>query len=456
MAIADLSTSMRSLSVDEFEADNFDSKKYRKVQLQNITEEMVGDHLQTFGWVTKCSALKNWTFIELTSQFKTIKLVIPGTHDMTFTTTLTVFGEIKAVKSKKDKHTFEMGVDKYLIYNGLCAPSFPLNKDSEKDSRLDNGHLALRLKDRSLFLFARANLLRSFREFYYSNKYTEVTPPTMVQTQVEGGSTLFKMDYYDEPAYLTQSSQLYLETVAPVTGRAYCIMPSYRAEKSKTNRHLTEYTHVEAELVDIKFEDLLDSIENLLRSTITKFYELSLEYIQSVNPEFKPFYLSSEPFKRISYTEAISFLQERGHMKTDGTPYAYMDDISDASERYLVENYAKNQPLMMTHFPAALKSFYMEKIEGGLTESVDLLFPGIGEIVGGSMRLDRADALEAAFKNESIDPKDYYWYIDMARYGPCPHGGYGLGFERLLMGLMGYEHIDEASLYPRKVNRCKP
>lgn len=447
---------MKKLNLKSYESKDFVSENYKRVRLSNIDESMIDSKISTFGWIAKSSALKNFTFVELVSEFKTLKLVIPGSHDLTFTTTLTVYGLLKATHSAKDAHKYELSVDKYEIYNGLCAPSFPLNDKSEKESRLDNGHLALRLKERSLFLRVRANLLKSLRDFYFEKRYIEVTTPTMVQTQVEGGSTLFSLKYYDEPAYLTQSSQLYLETVAPVAGKTYCIMPSYRAEKSKTCRHLSEYTHVEAEIVDIVFEDLLQSIEDLLRYSITKFYELSLKDILTIHPEFKKFELSSEPFKRITYTDAIKFLQLHNRMKSDSTPYEHMDDISDASEKFLVKEFAGNQPLFMTHFPAALKSFYMKKIEGDLTESCDLLFPEIGETVGGSMRLDSAELLEQAFKKEGIDTKEYYWYIDMARFGPCPHGGYGLGFERLLMGLMGYSHVDDATLYPRKVNRCKP
>jgi len=439
-----------------YECSDFDQSKYTKVRLSELGSSCDKQFVQTFGWVTKCSALKTYTFVELTSEFSTVKLVIPGCHDISFTTSLVVYGVVKAVSSAKDNFTFEISIDKFSIYNGKNAPSFPLNASSEKESRLDNGHLALRMKDRSLFLKVRSALLHCIRDFYYSSKYTEITPPTLVQTQVEGGSTLFEMKYYNEPAYLTQSSQLYLETVVPVTGKAYCIMPSYRAEKSKTSRHLSEYTHVEAELADIDFEDLLSSVESLVRYSVTKFYELSLKDILEVYPDFQKFELSSEPFGRITYTDAIKFLQQHDHMKTDGTPYEYMDDIADASEKFLVATYGKGRPLFMTHFPCEMKSFYMKKVGDGLTESCDLLFPDIGEIVGGSMRLDDAEKLEQAFEREGINPKGYYWYIDMSKYGPSSHGGYGLGFERLLMGLMNYKHVDDATLYPRKVNRCKP
>lgn len=431
------------------------SPEYKKFRLSELNESHIGAKIKIFGWVSKCTTLKTYSFVNLTSEFSTVKCIISGSHNISFSTSVYVYGMVKKNNTERDEFKFEVAVDRFEIYNGAPAPSFPLNENSEKEARLDNGHLALRMRERSIFLKARSNLLYAMREFYFGDGYTEITPPTIVQTQVEGGSTLFTLDYYGEPAYLTQSSQLYLETAAPVAGRTYCIMPSYRAEKSKTSRHLSEFTHVEAELVDIDFEELLQSVEDLMRNSINRFYDITLEDIKKSIPDFRPFELSSKPFRRITYSDAIEFFRSKNHLKPDGTSYEFMDDIADASEKLLVEEYGMGQPMFITHFPSALKSFYMRKV-GDLTESCDLLFPGIGEIVGGSMRLDNSAELEKAFVREGIDPKAYYWYIDMSKYGPSMHGGYGLGFERLLMGLMGYKNVDEASLYPRKVNRCKP
>lgn len=435
--------------------NSIDTSPYKRIRLEDISLDNAGQKIRTFGWVTKCAALKKYTFVNLSSSFSTVKCVIPGTNDLSFQTSLIIYGTVVEHQTGKDSHKFEISVDKFEIYNGIQAPSFPLNSCSEKEARLDNGHLSLRMKDRTLFLKARSNLLKSMRNFYDIKNYTEITPPTLVQTQVEGGATLFSLDYYGEKAYLTQSSQLYLETAAPVAGKVFCIMPSYRAEKSKTSRHLSEFTHVEGELIDIEFEDLMDSIENLVRHSITSFYTSTLDCIKEVQPDFEPFLLKDTPFKRITYKDAIEFLKSKGHLKPDGTPYEYMDDIADASEKFICSEYGEDQPVFLTHFPFALKSFYMKK-EGDLTESCDLLFPGIGEIVGGSMRSDNYEQLVDAFIREGIDPKAYYWYLDMARYGPSKHGGYGLGFERLLMGLMKYKNVDESCIYPRKVSRCQP
>lgn len=451
-----ISDDLKKLNLKTFEIPDFDPKNYQKLRLENIDESFCDQRITTFGWITKCTPLKNYTFIDLFSTFKTIKCVVPKSHDLTFQTSITVYGTLKKCQSSKDSHKFELSVEKYEIYNGIVAPSFPLNAHSEKESKLDNGHLALRMKDRTLFLKARSNLLRAMRDFYYKNDYTEITPPTLVQTQVEGGATLFSLDYYGEKAYLTQSSQLYLETAAPVAGKAYCIMPSYRAEKSKTSRHLSEFTHVEGEIVDISFQELMDQIEALVRYTITEFYSSTLPHILNVTPDFVPFKLANEPFKKLRYKDAIEFFRSKNHLKQDGTPYEYMDDIADASEKFLCAEYGNNQPVFLTHFPFELKSFYMKKVEGDLTESCDLIFPNVGETVGGSMRSDEYQKLYDAFAREGINPDSYYWYIDMARYGPSQHGGYGLGFERLLMGLMGYKNVDESCIFPRKVSRCQP
>ena len=347
----DLVCQMKDFQIDTFNKDN-----YEKVRLENISKDYISKRIRTFGWVSTSRAGKKFSFFDLTSAFKTIKCVVSTNALFTFNTSLIIYGEVKKNESTKDSHEFEISVEKFEIYNHVLAPSFPLNAHSEKDSRLDYGHLALRMKDRALFLKARSALLKINREFYWDNNYyTEITPPTMVQTQVEGGSSLFKLDYYGENAYLTQSSQLYLETVAPVVGAAFCIMPSYRAEKSRSCRHLSEYTHVEAELVDIEFTDLMDAIESLIKVSIKKFYELMLPTIKAVFPDFELVYISYKPFTRLSYKDAIKFLIEKKHNKTDGTPYEMGDDIADASERFLVAEYADNQPIFLINFPKSFK-----------------------------------------------------------------------------------------------------
>lgn len=433
-------------------------EKYEKIDLSKITENDIGKTIETFGWVETCRAGKKITFIVLSCQFKEVTLVYEKKIDLTKCTSIIVFGKVKKSQSNKKDEKFEILVDEIKIYNNTLAPSFPLNNESSFDSWIKYGHLAYRTKKRAFFLKARSTLLKIIRDIYYETEHIEVTTPTIVQTQVEGGSTLFSLKYYEKEAYLTQSSQLYLETVAPVAYRTYCIMPSYRAEKSNTTRHLSEYTHVEAELANINFDDLLKNIEYLVSETIKRFYDVLGNEIKKIHPEIELLKVPKTPFKRIRYQDAIKFLNDINVKKDDGTDFVIGDDIPDSREKILCEKFGKGEPVFLTNFLVEHKPFYMkiDETDHTCTESVDLLYPGIGEILGGSMRLDNYEGLMEGFKREGIDCSVYKWYLDMARYGPCMHGGYGLGFERLLMALMKYTNIEFCTLYPRNTKRCQP
>lgn len=430
--------------------------------------EQVGERVRLQGWVHRLRQQKTNFFVILRDGSGPLaQLVLSGdcirtldALDLTVESTIEVTGLVTKVKEGQSApQGLEIVVDWWKIIGrapaGEDAFEGRIHPDMDFSMRADLRHLELRGETATAVMRFRALLLRQFREWFYQNRTTEVTPPCMVQTSVEGGSTLFSFDYYGSPAYLTQSSQLYLETVLPSLGDVYCIQESFRAEKSLTRRHLSEYTHLEAELVFIKFKDLLDHLENLICDVVETLMAdpIASEIVKQLNPEFVA---PTRPFMRLDYRDAIKYLNEHGITKEDGTDHVVGDDIAEAAERKMTDQI--NRPIMLINFPKSLKSFYMKAIPGDeeFTESVDVLVPGVGEVVGGSMRISDFDELMAGYKREGIPHEPYYWFTDQRKYGTTEHGGYGLGVERLLAWFLGRYTVRECSLYPRYMGRAKP
>ncbi|MGH0146511.1 UNVERIFIED_CONTAM: hypothetical protein FKN15_034023 [Acipenser sinensis] len=291
-----------------------------------------------------------------------------------------------------------------------------LNEESDVDVQLNNRHMMIRGENMSKILKVRSAVTHCFREHFFSRGYNEITPPTLVQTQVEGGSTLFNLNYFGEEAYLTQSSQLYLETCIPALGDTFCISQSYRAEQSRTRRHLSEYTHVEAECPFITFEDLLNRLEDLVCDVVDRVLKSpAAAMLYDINP--------------------VDVL-----MPNVGEIVGGSMRIWDSEE--LLDGYKREKIDPTPYY------WY--------TDQVDVLMPNVGEIVGGSMRIWDSKELLDGYKRENIDPTPYYWYTDQRKYGTCPHGGYGLGLERFLTWLLNRHHIRDVCLYPRFIQRCRP
>lgn len=433
--------------------------------------DVKGTRVKVSGRIHRLRQQKQATFLTLVDGYGHLQCVLSGDLTKTYEahlfaqgTSLTLFGEMRKVlagQSAPDNR--ELHVDYYKVIGrspsdvDAITNRVSAQQDQWDSQMLDNRHLVLRGDTASSVMKVRSAVEWAFAKAYKELKFTKISPPAFVQTQVEGGSTLFELDYYGEKTYLTQSSQLYLETGIPSLGNVYCIEKSFRAEKSLTRRHLSEYTHVEAELDFIDFEDLLDHLEEMISRVITTILDDKeiAGYIKELNPEFKP---PTRPFKRMRYSDAIDWLnaQDPPILNEEGNPHVFGDDIAEAAERRMTD--IINLPIFLTHFPVEIKAFYMKKDESDrrVTESVDVLMPGVGEIVGGSMRMEDYDELMEAYKREGISPKEYYWYTEQRKYGTSPHGGYGLGLERFIAWICKQHSVRTCCLYPRFMGRCKP
>jgi len=428
-----------------------------------------GTRVRIFGRVHRERKQKGVNFITLRDGYGFMQCVLTGdltkTYDaltLTRETSMEIVGELWEVPpGAHAPDNRELHADYFKIHAGWKAPggedaiTNKVQAKGDAQTLLDMRHLTLRGETASAVMFVRDAVEFAFHQVYRETRCRKVSPPALVQTQVEGGATLFSFDYYGEQAYLTQSSQLYLETCIPSMGDVYCIEKSFRAEKSLTRRHLSEYTHVEAELDFITFDDLLSHLELVMCRVleVTMADPVIAKYIRDLNPEFQ---MPERPFKRMKYAEAIDWLREHDIPNEEGQPHQFGDDIAEAAERRMTD--IINRPIFLTHFPVEIKAFYMQKDKEDprVTESVDCLMPGVGEIVGGSMRMDDYDELMAAYKREGIDPAPYYWYTDQRRYGSSPHGGYGLGLERFLAWLCKQHTVRDCCLYPRYMGRCIP
>ncbi|AET38449.1 asparagine--tRNA ligase DED81 Ecym_2750 [Eremothecium cymbalariae DBVPG len=427
----------------------------------------VDERVKVCGWIHRLRLSKSVGFVVLRDGTGYLQAVLSGdlakayqTGTLTLESTVKLYGTVRKLPDGKTAPGgVELDVDYYEIVGlapaGDDAFTNRVQEGADPSLLLDQRHLMLRGETLSAVMKVRAALLKAFRRVFDEEGLTEVTPPCMVQTQVEGGSTLFKLDYYGEEAFLTQSSQLYLETCLSSLGDVYCIQESFRAEKSHTRRHLSEYTHIEGELAFLDFEDLLTHIERLITSTVQYVLEDSVAgpLIKQLNPDFKA---PQMPFMRLEYKDAITWLNEHGIKNEENEEFKFGDDIAEAAERKMTDTIGV--PILLTKFPVAIKSFYMKRCadDPRVTESVDVLMPTVGEITGGSMRIESTEELMAGFTREGIDASAYYWFVDQRRYGTCPHGGYGIGTERILAWLCDRFTVRDCSLYPRFSGRCKP
>jgi asparaginyl-tRNA synthetase len=302
----------------------------------------------------------------------------------------------------------------------------------------------------SMIMKVRSEVLGFTNEFFKEQEFVQVSPPMFITSACEGGSTLFGLKYFDQNMYLTQSAQLYLEILIYSLEKVYCVAPSFRAEKSRTIRHLTEYWHIEAEQAFADMDDLMRLEEELLTYICHRTAETCKPALVELGADISKLTAVKSPFPRITYTEAVEKLRAKG-LKIE-----WGDDMGYEEEKTLAEDYGK--PFFVFDYPKQIKAFYCKthRDNPDLAMSTDILVPRIGEISTGGAREDDKQKLTDRLLEMGLKEKDYDWYIDLRRYGTVPHVGFGMGLERVLIWMLDLENIIDAIPFPRTTRRFYP
>ncbi|OPY33417.1 MAG: Asparagine--tRNA ligase [Methanomassiliicoccales archaeon PtaU1.Bin124] len=333
---------------------------------------------------------------------------------------------------------------------GTSAP-FPITEYQSEELLLDNRHLWIRSREQQAVMKVKASLIKGARDWLDDNGFTEVTPPIFTQNACEGGVTLFKLKYFDREAYLSQSAQMYLEAMIFSLEKVYAMTPSFRAEKSRTTRHLTEFWHLELEEAWVDNKGNMEIQENLVSAMVQKVVRERKDELQLLGRNVDDLKEIVPPFKRVTYAEMIDRLKNKQFEIDFGC------DLGAPEERAVTEE--EKLPTFVTNFPKECKAFYMKEDpeDPRTVKCADLLAPeGYGEIIGGSERETDMDVLVAKLQRQDIPIEAYQWYLDLRRFGSVPHSGFGLGVERVVRWVCKLEHIRDAVPFPRTVSRAYP
>jgi len=342
------------------------------------------------------------------------------------------------------------------------AAEFPIQpKEHGVEFLFDQRHLYLRSRTPQAVLRVRHELAQACRDFFYQRGFVNIDSPILTPAACEGTTTLFSTDYFGTPAYLTQSGQLYVEPACMAFGRVYCFGPTFRAEKSKTRRHLTEFWMIEPEVAFLELPGLLELAEEFVSYLVARALERCRPQLEFLERDLSRLEAVRPPFPRMTYAEAERILttpEARARMEQAGAPpFSPGQDFGAFDETLLTED--RDRPVMVTHWPAAIKAFYMQPDERDprLALCVDVLAPeGYGEIIGGSQRIHDHDLLQRRISEHGLPRAAFQWYLDARRYGTVPHSGFGMGLERCVAWICGLSHLREAIPYPRQIHRLYP
>ena len=425
--------------------------------------KLVDKKVAVRGWVYRKREGKQTVFLVMRDATGVIQCPVKKESEawteaekVTIESSATLQGMVK--KDPRAPGGFEISVEKLSIV-GLADAPFPITKGRDKTGEKEEDsedflrnirHLWLRSRRMTLVMKVRSEVLKFTQEFFDKRKYTQVSPPMFITSACEGGSTLFGLKYFDQSMYLTQSAQLYLEILIYSLEKVYCIAPSFRAEKSRTIRHLTEYWHIESEEAFADMNDLMRLEEELLTYICQRVVETCRKEFEELGADMKKLLLVKPPFPRIAYTEAIERLNAKGFKTKWG------DDLGYEEEKAVANQFGK--PFFIYDYPKQIKAFYCKtyRDKPEIAMSTDMLVPRIGELSTGGAREDDKDQLIARIREQGLKEEDYDWYIDLRRYGTVPHMGFGMGLERLLTWMLDLDNIIDAIPFPRTTRRFYP
>jgi asparaginyl-tRNA synthetase len=364
-------------------------------------------------------------------------------------TSLIVTGVVRA--DKRAKGGYELTATGMEVVGP--AQDYPITpKEHGVDYLLDRRHLWIRTARQTAILRVRHEVIAAVRDFFNSNGFILADTPIFTPAACEGTTTLFPVQYFeDTTAYLTQSGQLYNEANAMALGKVYCFGPTFRAEKSKTRRHLTEFWMVEPEMAYADLNDVITLAEGLIAAVVSRVLDKRRTELTLLERDTSKLEAIQAPFPRITYDEAAKILVDKG------LPFQYGTDLGGTDETVLSEQF--DRPVCVTHYPANVKAFYMkpDPQQPDKALCVDVLAPeGYGEIIGGGQRIDDYDLLVQRIKEHNLPIEAFEWYLDLRRYGTVPHGGFGMGIERCVAWICGLEHVRETIPYPRMLYRLYP
>jgi asparaginyl-tRNA synthetase len=390
-----------------------------------------------------------------------VKSVTPEVFEklkaLTQESSVIVTGKVRA--DKRAPGGYELDVEDVQVVQRVPeSDPYPITlKEHGVDFLQERRHLWVRSPRQSAILRIRAEIMRAAAEYFDSNGFIRTDPPILTPAACEGTSTLFPVDYFGDPAFLTQSGQLYIESTALALGKVYCFGPTFRAEKSKTRRHLTEFWMIEPEVAYMDLDGLMELAENFISHIVQSVLKNRAPELQIIGRDAAKLETVKAPFVRLRYDEAVEMLNQAHKDGKLEAPFEYGNDFGSPDETWVSSQY--DRPVMVHRYPANVKAFYMEPDpkDPRYALCLDVLAPeGYGEIIGGSQRVSSYELLSSRIDAHKLPREAFEWYLDLRRYGSVPHSGFGMGIERVVAWVCALDHVRETIPFPRMLNRMYP